>query len=180
VFDNLNRISLDKNYIENLIFRLNHKVEPGNRSGYELTEKCSLLFSQTLQNILKIFLKSLAQQKGIERNLLIKKFIKNILYSKEQIQINLYYTEDFDASSNSILPYGVGVGGDKKEKGISISLSENPQFVLLNLARLTCYELFRKRRSEQQVPITAQSKHRARTVGRPSGPGSATAGSGPG
>jgi len=93
-----------------------------------------LLFSQTLQNILKIFLKSLAQQKGIERNLLIKKFIKNILYSKEQIQINLYYTEDFDAFSNSILPYGVGVGGDKKEKGTSVSLSESPQFVLLRMA----------------------------------------------
>ena len=57
----------------------------GYREGHELTEECSPLSSQTLQNILKIFLKSLAQQKGIERNLLIKKFIKNILYSKEQI-----------------------------------------------------------------------------------------------
>jgi len=96
-----------------------------------------LLFSQTLQNILKIFLKSLAQQKGIERNLLIKKFIKNILYSKEQIQINLYYTEDFDAFKKSNIPSGVGWGGDKKEKGISISLSENPQFVMSKMAPLS-------------------------------------------
>ena len=67
VIDNLNRISLDKNYIENLIFRLNNEVESGNRSGYELTEKCSLLSSQTLQNTLKIFLKSLGKKelKGI-------------------------------------------------------------------------------------------------------------------
>jgi len=43
------------------------------------------LSSKTLQNILKIFLKALAQQKGIERNLLIKKFIKDIICSKEQI-----------------------------------------------------------------------------------------------
>jgi DNA invertase Pin-like site-specific DNA recombinase len=137
VFDNLNRISLDKNYIENLIFRLNHEVESGNRSGHELTEECSLLSSQTLQNILKIFLKSLARQKGIERNLLIKKFIKNILYSKEQIQINLYYSEDFDTFKNSIFPSGVGSGGDKKEKGISISPSENPQFALSKMAPLS-------------------------------------------
>ncbi len=95
------------------------------------------LSSQTLQNILKIFLKSLAQQKGIERNLLIKKFIKNILYSKDQIQINLYYSKDFDAFKNSILPSGVGSGGDKKEKGISVSFSENPQFVMSNLAPLS-------------------------------------------
>jgi hypothetical protein len=58
-----------------------------------------------LQNILKIFLKYLGQQKGIERNLFIKKFIKNIIYSKEQIQINLYYSEYFDGFSNSNLPY---------------------------------------------------------------------------
>ena len=135
--ENLSRISLDKNYIENLIFRLNHEIEAGYRAGHELTEECSPLSSQTLQNILKIFLKSLAQQKGIERNLLIKKFIKNILYSKEQIQISLYYSEDFDAFSNSILLYGVGVGGYKKEKETSISLSESPQFVMSKMAPLS-------------------------------------------
>ena len=134
IFTNLDRISNDKIYLENLIFRLNNDPQSGYRSGHELTEECSPLSSQTLQNILKIFLKSLAQQKGIERNLLIKKFIKNIFYSKEQVQINLYYSEDFDALKNSIFPSEVGTGGDKKEKGTSVSLSENPQFVLLNLA----------------------------------------------
>jgi len=87
--------------------------------------------------IFKIFLTSLAQQKGVERNLLIKKFIKNILYSKEQIQINLYYSEDFDAFKNSNIPSEVGWGGYKKEKGTSVSLSENPQFVLLKMAPLS-------------------------------------------
>jgi len=134
VLENLSRISLDENYIENLTFRLNNDTEAGCRSGHELTEKCYSLSSQTLQNILKIFLTSLAQQKGVERNLLIKKFIKNILYSKEQIQINLYYSEDFDAFKNSNIPSEVGWGGYKKEKGTSVSLSENPQFVLLKMA----------------------------------------------
>jgi len=81
-----------------------------------------------------MFLKSLAQQKGIERNFLIKKFIKIIFYSKEQIQINLYYTEDFDAFKKSNIPSGVGWDGDKKEKGISAHFSENPQFVLSRMA----------------------------------------------
>jgi len=95
------------------------------------------LSSQTLQNILKIFLKSLAQQKGIERNLLIKKFIKDILYSKEQIQINLYYSNDFDTFKNSIFPSWVGPGGDKREKDASTSFSENPQFVMSKMAPLS-------------------------------------------
>ncbi len=137
IFTNLDRISNDKMYLENLIFRLNNDPESGYRSRHELTQECSPLSSQTLQNILKIFLKSLAQQKGIERNLLIKKFIKNILYSKEQIQINLYYSEDFDAFENSIFPSGVRNDRDKKEKGTSVSLYENPQFVLSRLAPLS-------------------------------------------
>lgn len=43
-----------------------------------------------------MFLKTLARQKGAERNLLIKRFIKDIIYSKEQVQVNLYYSKDFD------------------------------------------------------------------------------------
>ncbi len=76
ILENLNRIFLDRNYIENLVFRLNYELEADYHSGHELKEECSPFSSQILQNILKIFLKSLAQQKGIERNLLIKKFIK--------------------------------------------------------------------------------------------------------
>lgn len=134
IFSNLERISNNKIYLENLVFRLNNDPESGYRSRHELTEECSPLSSQTLQNILKIFLKSLAQQKGIERNLLIKKFIKNILYSKEQIQINFYYSEDFDAFKNPNISSEIRLGGDEKEKRTSVSLSENSKFVLLNMA----------------------------------------------
>ncbi len=100
VFDNLERISNDKTYIENLVFRLNNDPEAGYRSGLELIEVCPLLTPQKLQNILKFFLKTLARQKGIERNLLIKRFIKDIIYSKDQIHINLYYSKDFGDGGN--------------------------------------------------------------------------------
>ena len=53
------------------------------------------------------------------------------------MQINLYYSEDFDAFKNSNIPSGVGSGGDKKELGTFVSFSENPQFVLLNMAPLS-------------------------------------------
>ena len=139
IFTNFNRISNDKIYLENLIFRLNNDTESGYHSGHELTQECPPLSSQMLQNILKIFLKPLSQQKEIVTPFLIKsgiieKFIKNILYSKERVQINLYYSEDFDAFKNSILPSGIGMSKDKKEKGTSASISENPQFVLLKMA----------------------------------------------
>jgi len=95
---------------------------------------CSQLCPEILQNILKLFLKNLAQQKGIERNLLTKKFIKNLLYSKDQIQINLYYSKDFDAPENSSFPLREGLGGYQKEKGTSVFPYESPQFELSRMA----------------------------------------------
>jgi len=43
--------------------------------------------SQTLQYLVKI----LPQKKGIEKNLWVKKFIKRVDYSKEEIALSLYY-----------------------------------------------------------------------------------------
>ncbi len=94
-------------------------------------EECSPLYSKTLQNILKIFLKSLVQQKGIKRNLLIKKFIKNILYSKEQIQINLFYSEDFDAFKNSDIP-SKGWLDENKNKDFSFSFRKSSVRIVKN------------------------------------------------
>jgi len=39
-------------------------------------------------------LSGLSQTKGIERNLLVKNFTKQILYSKENIKITLFYSEN--------------------------------------------------------------------------------------
>ena len=136
VFQNLERISLDKHYIESSIFRANNtpsgdrlglpdiksgqapygskypmkSVSPGHREGLELSEVCSEsakiypdIFSQTLQ----LFVKGISERKGIEKNLWAKKFIKNIIYSKSDIQINLYYSSDFGVLKNSVLPNGV-------------------------------------------------------------------------
>jgi len=96
VFENLERISLDRQYIDSLIFRLKNDLS-GDRTGLKLSD----LSSETFQSTLQHFLKTLPQKKGIEKNLYIKKFIKEIIYSKENIQINLYFSicfEDLDFS----------------------------------------------------------------------------------
>jgi len=45
------------------------------------------IFEQTLC----LFVKGLSERKGIDKNIWVKNFIKNILYSKEEIFITLYY-----------------------------------------------------------------------------------------
>src|SRR3989344_232423 len=87
--ENLERISVDKNYIKNLIFRLNNDIQAGHRAGYELTDGCSKFSTENLSDTLKFFLSGLKTTKGIERNLFAKKFLSNIFYSPESIKIRL-------------------------------------------------------------------------------------------
>ena len=107
ILENLERISLDKNYVENLVFKLNHNLKSSNlefknsssphRAGYEPSQVCSKFSKfnpETIVSILKSFLSFLSQTRGVERNLLVKKFIKDILYSKELIKITLFYSEN--------------------------------------------------------------------------------------
>jgi hypothetical protein len=83
ILENLERISLDQDYIENLVFKLNHslnslKPELKNSSSpvkdrLEPSELCSKFSAETIVSILKAFLSTLASKKGIERNLLIRR-----------------------------------------------------------------------------------------------------------
>ncbi len=91
ILENLERISLDKDYIENLVFRLNHGSNTPRRSGYELTQPCSKFSPEGVYSTLKFFLSTLKNKRGMERNLLAKKFIEKIIYSKENIKISLFY-----------------------------------------------------------------------------------------
>ncbi len=84
VIDNLKRISLDKHYIDSLIFKLNFEGSRV-RQGLEPTELCS----ETVQKGLKEFVDYLEKASKIEQALVMRKYIKDILYSKESIQINL-------------------------------------------------------------------------------------------
>jgi len=107
ILENLERISLDKNYVENLVFKLNHSLKSSNsvfkksrvpqEAGFELTEACSKFpeFSpETIVSVIKSFLSFLSQRRGVERNLLAKQFIKEIFYSKETVKITLFYSEN--------------------------------------------------------------------------------------
>lgn len=92
IFDNLDRISLDKHYLDSLIFRLNSPVA-GDRIGLEPSKVCSespTISSEIVSQTLRRLTKSLVQKRGIEKNLFIKKFIKSIIYSTNSIQVNLF------------------------------------------------------------------------------------------
>ena len=123
ILENLERISLDQDYVNNLVFKLNHSLEssnpslknahPPHRVGLELTKVCSKLEPETVVSILKSFLAFLSQRRGVERNLLAKKFIKSIFYSKENIKIALFYSENSENSQTKESPVLLSQGRAK-------------------------------------------------------------------
>ena len=95
ILENLERISLDKNYIENFVFKLNHSLNTPSEERIEPSKACSKFSVETIISILQFFLSTLFIKRGIERNLFAKRFIKEIIYSKENIKINLFYPAPF-------------------------------------------------------------------------------------
>ena len=114
ILQDLERFSQDTIGIDNLIFRLNtekgnslnrevKKFNMGVHSGLELTGECPDLDAKHFQKQLQFFIQSSAKSRGAERQLLIKKHVKNVLYSKEYIQVELYYyPPGYDISTQDI------------------------------------------------------------------------------
>ena len=127
--ENLERILLDKNYIENLVFRLNNDSEARHRNGCELTESCSKFSAESISDTLKFFVGGIKKTKGIERNLFAKKFLSNIFYSPETIKIRFISCQnpqDFGGAKSPAL--------SERGRGEQTSSSKNFEFVSLNTA----------------------------------------------
>ena len=127
--ENLERISIDKNYIENLVFRLNNDVEMGHRVGHELSDSCSKFSTENLSDTLKFFLSGLKTTKGIERNLFAKRFLSNIFYSPESIKIRFNLGQSGGEAAAKARPAPPLAGLVERT-----SSSPNSEFVVFNSA----------------------------------------------
>ena len=69
---------------------LNNSKETGHFE-LEPNDNDATLSAETFQNTLKTFSKEVDQSKGIERTLLVKKHIKQVNYTKDEITVSLFY-----------------------------------------------------------------------------------------
>ena len=128
--ENLERIAVDKSYIENLVFRLNNDFQTRYGAGYEPTEACSKFSQFSSEKIantltLNFFITALKNSKGIERNLLAKRFIEKIAYSSESIKISVFASQNPADFGGEICPAPQLRDGAEQ----SLSKNENPTFL---------------------------------------------------
>jgi len=137
--ENLERISIDKNYIENLVFRLNNDFQSPHEAGYELTGACSKfpqISAEKINDTLKFFLSELKTKRGIERNFLAKKFLSKILYSPETIKIRFISRQnpvDFGGRNSPARQLAGGAETSSIENENQI-FPQNPKFAMLSIA----------------------------------------------
>ena len=90
IVQSLERIAGDQQYLESLSFKLKH-MPSGGGQGFEL----SSFDPDNLRRSLLSVVKTASFNGSIDKGLLIKKQIKSIIYSKENVEIKLVATNDF-------------------------------------------------------------------------------------
>lgn len=84
--ENLERISVDSTYLENLAYRLNNDVSKRPGRGLEVTgalSPFSEISADNLEKILNLFITGIKKTKGIDRNLLAKRSLEKIMYAPD-------------------------------------------------------------------------------------------------
>ncbi|MBM3712046.1 MAG: hypothetical protein FJW56_01200 [Actinobacteria bacterium] len=136
IFQNLERISLDKQYIDSLIFKLNFNKEDDllGLEPSQLSLENVIISPEIFMHALQQFIKILPQKKGIEKSLWVKKFTKKVDYSKEEIALTVYCRENSEEkifTGNAGGWVGAATGKDKnlyEPRGISVSKYRNDIF----------------------------------------------------
>ncbi len=95
VVDNLDKIAKNQQYLDSLIFMLNNQTE-GVRPGVEPNGYGSFYTSEKVREIIEKIVSASKLQGNIEKRTVIKRHIKELLYSKEAIEVILYYGATYD------------------------------------------------------------------------------------
>jgi hypothetical protein len=86
---NIHRISMDPDYLENLLFKVKNQTQCVNSTGYEPFQPKGGITVQNLQNHLKGILRICARKPGIEKSLAVRLHIQEIRYSKERVCVDV-------------------------------------------------------------------------------------------
>ena len=107
LIENLIRLAHDKQYIDNLAFKITH--ESSRHAGLELTTRASENLSTRVQEVLISFKNSIKNCSAIEKVLIVRKIVNQIKLSREYLQV-IIIIGDTENNEAFDLP---GLGSDR-------------------------------------------------------------------
>jgi site-specific DNA recombinase len=88
VYRNLLRISVDGEYLKNLVFSLQNQTNREPERGFEPLQDFNRLTPENLQKDLKAYVKTCARKTGIEKVLAVRGGIRRVHYSKKSVRVD--------------------------------------------------------------------------------------------
>ena len=98
-YNNLLRISMDTDYLKNLIFAQESGFRNPVSVGLQPDRKTGVMTPENLGNQIKEFLQICARRTGMERYLSIRRHLSGISYSKKTISVVFKYVRPLDATT---------------------------------------------------------------------------------
>ena len=93
VIEGLDKIAHNKQYLDSLIFTLNYQ-QHGSQQGVEPEGATSIYTSEKTREIIEMIINANKMPGKNEKEIIIKKHIKQINYSKEEIEVVINYSDD--------------------------------------------------------------------------------------
>ena len=97
IIENLDKIRKNKQYLDSLIYVLNHNGE-GVADGIALNGSSSPIEAERLQEILKSIVDASKLKGKTEKRIIMKRHIEKVIYSKETIEVKILYSESGEAA----------------------------------------------------------------------------------
>ncbi len=117
VYSNLLRISMDTDYLKNLVFALQNRFTHPRVKKVEPPQDIYNLTPEKLQKNLNAFIKACARKTGIEKVLLVRRCIGSVRYSKKSIGVDFAIDGDSpSAGGGSESEAGRGCAAPKKKE----------------------------------------------------------------
>ena len=102
LYKNLLRISMDDDYLKNLVLAHNGQTNNPGALGFEPEGSEGVLTPEKLKEILKEFLNICARKTGMERILAIRRRLAGINYSKKTISVEFYLGRPLESTSQDL------------------------------------------------------------------------------
>ena len=101
IIDNLIKIKDNKQYLDSLLYMLNHNGQ-ARHSGFEPGQPQGQMSAERVQEILKTIVEATKLKGKTEKRLILKRHIGKVLYSKETIEVILLYSDSVEAASGPL------------------------------------------------------------------------------